>query len=247
MDGWARESLAPVRLRGADGYRPMGSNAAARGSGKDSAPLETALPLSINPEWQQLALYAVGAALLLILLFNIPYAGRMLRALFSFAMLAFCLFLLFQQAPFDPNLARLTAKLGIDGQDVTGEDVRIRMASDGHFWAQVSINGVERRMLVDSGATVTALSQQTADLAGVARGAGLVPVLMRTANGTIRAETGTVDQLRLGGIEARNLKVVVSPALGNIDVLGMNFLSQLAWWRVEGRVLILAPQPADSA
>src|SRR3546814_12173135 len=45
----------------------------------------------------------------------------------------------------------------------------------------------------------------------------------------------------LGGITARDLKVALSPALGDIDVLGMNFLSQLASWRVEGRTLILVP------
>ncbi|CCW16323.1 hypothetical protein EBBID32_6570 [Sphingobium indicum BiD32] len=155
------------------------------------------------------------------------------------------MFVLFQQAPFDPNLAQLSARLGLDGQSVVGNEVRIRMARDGHFWAQASINGIERRMLVDSGATVTALSQMTADLASVERGVGLLPVIMRTANGTVQAETATVEQLGLGSIEARNLNVVVSPALGNVDVLGMNFLSQLASWRVENRVLILVPKIAD--
>lgn len=202
------------------------------------------MPITTNPEWQQLALYAVGAALLLILLFNLPYVGRVLRSLFSFALLAFCLFVLFQQAPFDPNLARLTTSLGLDSQSVVGNEVRIRMARDGHFWAQASVNGVERRMLVDSGATVTALSQTTADLASVERGAGLLPVIMRTANGTVQAETGTLERLGLGSIEARNLDVVVSPALENVDVLGMNFLSQLASWRVENQVLILVPKTA---
>lgn len=205
------------------------------------------MPVTINPEWQQLAAYAVGAAVLLILLFNLPYVGRILRSLFSVALLAFCLFLLFQQAPFDPNLARLAASLGLDNQTVVGNEVRIRMARDGHFWALASINGTERPMLIDSGATVTALSLPTADLASVERGAGLMPVIMRTANGTVQAETGTVKRLGLGSIEARNLKVVVSPALGNVDVLGMNFLSQLASWRVEDRVLILVPKTAAAA
>lgn len=200
------------------------------------------MPITINPEWQQLALYAVGAALLLILLFNLPYVGRLLRSLFSFALLVFCLFLLLEQAHFDPTLARLTTKLGLDSQEVVGEEVRIRIARDGHFWAQVSVNGIKRRMLVDSGATVTALSQSTAVLASVDHGVGLLPVIMRTANGTVQAETGTVERLNLGNIEAHNLKVVVSPALGNVDVLGMNFLSQLASWRVEDGTLILVPR-----
>lgn len=200
------------------------------------------MPVSINPEWQQMAIYAVGAAIVLILLFNIPYAGRVLRALFSFALLAFCIFLLMQQAPFDPTLARITAQLGIDGQQVSGREVRIRMSPDGHFWARAEINGVERRMLIDSGATVTTLSEETAQRASVERGSGLLPIVMRTANGVVPADTGTIGRFVLGGIEARNLKAAISPAIGNIDVLGMNFLSQLASWRVEGRTLILVPR-----
>jgi aspartyl protease family protein len=197
------------------------------------------MPITINPEWQQLAVYAVGAALLLVLLFNIPYVGRIFRALFSFAILAFCLFTLFQHAPFDPNLARLTERLGIDGQQVSGDEVRIRLSSDGHFWARAKVNGIERLMLIDS---VTALSTETARRALVEEQACLFPVLLRTANGSVRASTGNVERLELGGIEARDLKVVISPALGRIDILGMNFLSELASWRVEGRTLILVPR-----
>ncbi|MDM7956034.1 TIGR02281 family clan AA aspartic protease [Blastomonas sp.] len=200
------------------------------------------MEITTNPEWQQLALYAAGGALVLFILFNIPFVGRIFRSLFSIALLALCLFVLFQQAPFDPNLSRITERLGLDTQSVEGDEVRLRMSSDGHFWAQVSLNGVERRMLIDSGATVTALSQATADAASVSYSAGLLPVVLRTANGNVQAQTGTVEQLGLGNIEARNLKVVVSPALGNVDVLGMNFLSQLQSWRVEGRELILVPQ-----
>lgn len=204
------------------------------------------MPMTIDPEWQQLALYAVGAALLLIILFNIPYVGRAIRALVSFGLLAFCLFLLFQHAPLDPNLSRVTQGLGLDRQEVEGGEMRIAMAPDGHFWARVDLNGTEARMLIDSGATVTALSERTAARASVDRDANVLPVMLRTAAGTIRAETGTVARLGLGEIEARNLKVVITPALGDIDVIGMNFLSQLASWRVEGRTLILVPDGAGT-
>ncbi len=205
------------------------------------------MPVSTTAEWQSLALYAAGAAVLLIVLFNIPYVGRALRALFSFALLALCLFVLFQQAPYLPGFAEFTQRLGLHDQQVAGNEVRIRMSRDGHFWARARINGVERRMLVDSGATVTALSQETADRAGVEASAGLVPMILRTANGAVEAQTGSIDRLRLGGIEARDLKVVVTPALGNIDVLGMNFLRELESWRVEGSTLILVPRPAEGA
>ena len=199
------------------------------------------MPSSIGPEWQQIALYAVGAAVLLVLLQRIPFVGRIIRFALSVGLLAVCLYLLLQQAPYEPTLGRIAGSLGLDRQEVVGKEVRIRMAADGHFWARVTLNGAERRMLIDSGATVTAISDRTAQAAGIDSGAGMVPVLMRTANGVVQARTGTIDEMRLGNVTARRLKVVISPALGGLDVLGMNFLSKLASWRVEGKTLVLVP------
>lgn len=205
------------------------------------------MPVTTHLEWLPMALSAAGAAAILVLLFNLPRVGPFVRALLSISMLAFGVFVLLQQAPYDPTLSRFLTKFGLDEQRVSGDEVRIRMSRDGHFWAQARVNGASRRMLVDSGATVTALSSKTADQAGVERDATAVPVIMRTANGVVRVDTGVVDSLQLGGIEAQSLRVVVSPALGPVDVLGMNFLSQLASWRVEDRTLILVPKPRDSA
>lgn len=194
------------------------------------------------PEWQHLALYALGAAVIIMALQRVPVIGRLIRLVFSLGLLAFLIFVVLQQAPYQPELARLTQSLGLDDQQVAGKELRVRMSPDGHFWALASINGVQRRMLIDSGATVTAVSQQTAREAKIDAGTSLAPVVLRTANGTTRAETGSIDELRVGNIVARNLKVVTSPGLGDLDVLGMNFLSKLESWRVEGRTLILVPQ-----
>jgi len=200
-----------------------------------------AMPLAANPDWPQIALYALGGALLLMLLFRLPVVGRALRFAFSLAIAAFAIFILIQQAPYQPWLARLTDDLGLDPQEVTGREVRIRMAADGHFWADATLNGVRRRMLIDSGATVTAVSEATAAAARVEGNRAPVPVVLRTANGMAPARAGSVEELRLGNIVARDLKVVVSPAFGDMEVIGMNFLSKLASWRVEGRTLILVP------
>lgn len=202
------------------------------------------------PEWQHLALYAVGAALIIMILQRIPYVGRFIRFAFSLGLLAFLIFVLLQQAPYQPELARLTQSLGLDDQRVAGKELRVRMAPDGHFWVVASVNGVRRRMLIDSGATVTAVSQSTARQAHIDTGSGLAPVVLRTANGAAPAQTGRIDELRVGNIVARNLRVVTSPGLGELDVLGMNFLSKLQSWRVEGRTLILVPhhpQPSSRA
>ena len=204
---------------------------------------------SVLPQWHQLAVYAVGIALIIMLLQRIPVVGRIIRFAISLGLFAFLVFILLQQAPYQPELSRLTSSLGLDNQQVSGNELRVKMAADGHFWVNASINGVKRRMLIDSGATVTAISDGTATSAGVTSGTNLAPVMLRTANGVAPARTGSIDELKVGNIVARNLKVVTAPGLGNLDVLGMNFLSKLQSWRVEDGTLVLVPhhpQPSNS-
>jgi aspartyl protease family protein len=200
-----------------------------------------------SPEWIQLAIYAIAAALLIMLLQRIPYIGRVVRFAFSLALLAFLIFVVLQQAPYQPELSRIANSLGLDDQKVAGKELHVRMSPDGHFWVTASVNGVKTRMLIDSGATVTALSGDTVGKAGIDTGTGLTPVMLRTANGVTRAHIGSIDELRIGNIVARNLKIVTAPGLGGLDVLGMNFLSKLESWRVEGRTLILVPHHPQSA
>jgi aspartyl protease family protein len=196
---------------------------------------------SATPQWHELALYALGAALIIMLLQRIPVIGRIIRFAISLALFAFLIFILLQQAPYQPELSRFTSSLGLDDQKVDGKELRVKMAADGHFWAVASINGVKARMLIDSGATITAVSEATARLANIDKAATLTPVMLHTANGVATAQTGSIDELRVGNIVARNLRVVTAPGLGDLNVLGMNFLSKLQSWRVEGRVLILVP------
>jgi aspartyl protease family protein len=199
------------------------------------------------PEWQHLAFYAVAAALAIMLLQRVPYLGRFVRFAFSLGLLAFFIFIVLQQAPYQPELARFTDRLGLDNQQVAGKELRVRMSPDGHFWVAASIDGVKRRMLIDSGATVTAISESTARAAKVDTGTGFSPVMLQTANGAAPAQTGRVDEIRVGNIVARNLRIVTSPGLGELDVLGMNFLSKLQSWRVEDRTLILVPHHPQNA
>lgn len=199
------------------------------------------------PEWQHLALYAVAAALLIILLQRIPYVGRVVRFLVSLSLLAFFIFVVLQQAPYQPELARFTDHLGLDEQTVSGKELHVPMSPDGHFWVTASLNGVKTRMLIDSGATITAIAPETARAAAVSTRTGLAPIVLRTANGMVAAKTGTIGELRVGNIVARNLKIVSGPGLAGIDVLGMNFLSKLDSWRVEHETLVLVPHHPQGA
>src|SRR5829696_8784917 len=120
-----------------------------------------------------------------------------------------------------------------------GRELRIRKAMDGHFWVNGELNGHKIRFLVDSGATVTSISASTAARADIVPGG--FPVLVNTANGTVRARRGRADRLKIGTIERRDLAVHVSESFGDTDVLGMNFLSSLSSWGVDGQWLVLKP------
>jgi aspartyl protease family protein len=196
------------------------------------------------------AYIVAGAALglvALLLIARIPFIGTAIRTLVSLALVAAVALVLVQRASIDPTFADLAGRFNLGGQEVVGKEVRVKMAPNGHFYINADINGIERRMLIDSGATVTALSTATAAAAGLDPKPELVPVILQTANGAVQAETAEVPELRVGNIVARDLKVVVSPAFGRLDVIGMNFLSRLKSWRVEGRTLVLVPHHPQKA
>lgn len=141
------------------------------------------------------------------------------------------------------HLNTIGSKIGVSEapQVAEGETIRIQLSPDGHFWARATINGVERRMLIDSGATVSAISEETAQAAGIDFTRGM-PVSVSTANGTVEARRARAQRVEVGPLGTDDLTVFVASNFGDLDVLGMNFLSRLKSWRVEGNVLILEPQ-----
>lgn len=136
---------------------------------------------------------------------------------------------------------RVMAEAGGEGSQVAaGEALRVRQSSDGHFWVDALVNGAKVRFLVDSGATVTSLSSEAARLASV-EPSGRPPVQVNTANGAILAKRARAERIRIGSIEREDLAVHVSDSFGDTNVLGMNFLSSLSRWSVEGKWLVLEP------
>jgi aspartyl protease family protein len=130
------------------------------------------------------------------------------------------------------QFGRIGAQIGLNqpAQVAQGETVRIRLSPDGHFWARATINGVERRMLIDSGATVSAISEETARAAGIAYEDG-ARVRVSTANGSVEARQAQAERVDVGPLGTERLTVFVGSSFGDLDVLGMNFLSRLKSWR----------------
>ncbi|HEY0148477.1 MAG TPA: TIGR02281 family clan AA aspartic protease [Allosphingosinicella sp.] len=121
-----------------------------------------------------------------------------------------------------------------------GGEVRIRKGENGHFSVDAKINGKDVEFLVDSGATITTVSGETAEDVGL-EPQGLAPVIVETANGMARSWRSRAKTLNVGGIERGDFAVHIGGEGTGTNLLGMNFLSTLSSWRVEGDWLILQP------
>jgi aspartyl protease family protein len=222
--------------------------------------------MDLAPVWDQLAhsirelprsgllMAALGAMLLGVVgsfvLRPAPVLGKLMRMTSTLALMGILVLVVLQLSRMDTRFDLAVPEIGLPEQVVEGGETRVRRAPDGHYWLRAEINGHPANFLVDTGATLTAVSSETAAAAGLEEREAGLPVRMQTANGSVAAELTTIDELRFGNVVARGLDAVIAPGLGPTNVIGMNFLSRLASLRMEGETMILVPhnpQPALDA
>lgn len=120
---------------------------------------------------------------------------------------------------------RLGAAPGHVGSREGGRQVTLSMSSGGHFMSAGAINGRATQFMVDTGATVVALSQSEADKLGIQYRTGR-PVFTQTANGVAEAHAVQLATVRLGNVEVRNVDAIVLPGSMPHVLLGNSFLSR---------------------
>jgi aspartyl protease family protein len=172
---------------------------------------------------------------------RLPIA-QMARMLLSWLLIFAAVFLVFSyRVEFARVWDRVSANLSPRPSVSSDGSVHIPKSPDGHFWVTASVNGKPVRFMVDSGATVTSMSAQTAQMAGIDLNAIGFPALVQTANGTIEMRRARISTFAVETIQREDMAVLVSDALGDTNLLGMNFLSSLNGWRIEGEEMILNP------
>jgi aspartyl protease family protein len=109
-----------------------------------------------------------------------------------------------------------------------GYTVELPVSSDGHYHAEAEINGRAVTALVDTGATVVALTSEDAEAAGIYVSDKDFTARIQTANGAARVAPVTLDTVSIGDITLRNVRAVVcEPGAMPISLLGMTFLGEL--------------------
>ena len=188
----------------------------------------------MNMLYLMLCMVLVGSALIGMRL-PIGKALKMLLAWVAIFGVAFALFTF--RSEFSAFGARLKAEA--TGTPIeAGEEYRIAMRDDGHFWVNASANGQQALFLVDSGASITTVSPAVAAAAKVETGMRVAQV--ETANGTVQMPVAKIERFEVGPIVRTDFTIHVNNG-DDTNVLGMNFLSSLASWRVEGNTLVLQP------
>ena len=126
------------------------------------------------------------------------------------------------------------------GPQFTDQDgtIELRRNADGHFYADVRVNGSYLHMLVDTGASMIALSREDARSAGLATSIGMNDVVGEGADGAVHGEYARLDRVELGPLTAQGLDAVVLNS-GQQSLLGQSFLSKFTSVQIEGDRMIL--------
>ncbi len=172
--------------------------------------------------------------------------GGILRIASSLALGLILLTVVLQLSRFDPRFDVAVPQIGLPEQMVEGGETRIPLSADGHFWVRAEVNGVPGNFMIDTGATLTAISAPLAERAGLEPRRGGIPIMLGTANGTVQAHVATVDSLTFGNVSASGTDAAIAESFGDFNVIGMNVLARLGSWRVEDNTLILVPRTEDT-
>ena len=137
---------------------------------------------------------------------------------------------------------RIVGELRPDMALTTGEgDVAIRRSSDGHFRLTATVEGKPIRFLVDTGASLVALSPDDARAIGFDTDRLQYGLRIQTANGTAWSAGVTLAEITAGPIRARNVRAAVSQRGLSESLLGLAFLNRLSGYEVRGDTMILKP------
>jgi aspartyl protease family protein len=110
----------------------------------------------------------------------------------------------------------------------------------GHFEVDARVDGRQLSFMVDTGASVIALTASDAAQLGIHPAAREFIALVKTANGTVRGAPTQLDMVEVGDLVVRDVAALVLPdeALSE-NLLGLSFLSRLRRFEFSDGKLVL--------
>ena len=131
-----------------------------------------------------------------------------------------------------PNRAQLLV--------MAARSTEIKAGERGHFFATAEIDHTPIMVLIDTGASMVAMSYEDAYKAGLKPFSLDYSVPVATANGIVKAAPAMLRRVEIDTIVIRDVEALVMPAgVLKGTLLGMSFLSRLSGFGIRNGVLVL--------
>lgn len=138
-----------------------------------------------------------------------------------------------------PQASAASATSATDSATDDGSGViRLPRESDGHFYIDAKVNGAPVRFLVDTGATMIALTVQDAQNAAVPVEPGNFRVIARGASGDVMGARVQLGQMTLGSHTVTSVDAIVIDG-GQQSLLGQTFLARFDSVEIHGDEMFL--------
>ena len=133
----------------------------------------------------------------------------------------------------------LTSEAADTDSDWYAGDHTLTREWDGHFYADALVDGANVRMLVDTGASVIALTREDAAAIGLEWSEDDIKRIGTGASGAVFGVHATLDEVEIGGLVRSNVAAVIIPEGLETSLLGQSYLSQIGNVAIEGDSMVL--------
>lgn len=123
----------------------------------------------------------------------------------------------------------------------TGGPAQVLKAADGHYWADALIEGRAVRVMVDTGASVVALTRDDAARLGLKLEPADFSATVVTASGPVRAAAVELEAVAVAGARVDRVQALVVEAGLPHSLLGMSYLGRLSSFSATPAGLTLRP------
>ena len=138
----------------------------------------------------------------------------------------------------ETDAPQTAASVGPNADDT--RSVVISPSSNGHFHVEGRIDGHRLNFMVDTGASVIALTERDASMLGIHPSERDYVAMVSTANGTVRAAPIQLGMVEIDDLVVHDVAALVLPdgALSQ-NLLGLSFLSRLRRFEYSDGKLVL--------
>lgn len=123
----------------------------------------------------------------------------------------------------------------------SGTPTQVVKGPDGNYWAQARIDGRAVQVLVDTGASVVALTRADARRLGVDPAPEAFTGKVQTASGVVRAAPVELKTISVAGVRVDKVEALVVEEGLTYSLLGMSYLGRLSAFEATPAGLTLRP------